>query len=157
MLFIKKTFVFILGVSLWVFLASASGTPTQEVPNKKTMTPLEYYSAVRQNLQTKSENESLSNTEKRQLKRSDRKVTRWERQNEKLVKKGKAPNAGKSWGTALILSIFLGVFAIDRFYLGYKWQSWVKLLTAGGAGIWYLVDIFMIGGKSLKPKDGDYE
>jgi len=34
----------------------------------------------------------------------------------------------KSRLTAFLLSFFLGTFAIDRFYLGYKWQSALKLI-----------------------------
>ena len=50
----------------------------------------------------------------------------------------------KSWMMALLLSFFLGVFGIDRFYLGYTVLGVVKLLTCGGAGIWALIDFVMI-------------
>lgn len=45
---------------------------------------------------------------------------------------------------ALILSITLGYWGIDRFYIGDLPMGAGKLLTCGGAWIWYIIDIFMI-------------
>ena len=55
---------------------------------------------------------------------------------------------------ALILSIFLGELGIDRFYLGYIGTCILKLITCGGFGIWWLIDLIMIATGKLKPKDG---
>lgn len=44
----------------------------------------------------------------------------------------------------LIMSIFLGYFGIDRFYIGDVGMGVGKLLTCGGLSIWYVVDIFLI-------------
>jgi len=52
----------------------------------------------------------------------------------------------KSPVTALILSIFLGGLGIDRFYIGDIGLGIGKLLTCGGAGIWEIVDWFLIMG-----------
>ena len=52
---------------------------------------------------------------------------------------------GKSWIVALLLSIFLGSLGVDRFYLGYVGLGIVKLITCGGAGIWWLIDLILIG------------
>ena len=57
-------------------------------------------------------------------------------------------------GMALILSIFLGELGIDRFYLGYIGTGILKLITCGGFGIWWLIDLIMIATGKLKPKDG---
>lgn len=76
--------------------------------------------------------------------------------NTKAVKKNAAPGEGKSQLIALILCIFVGVLGIHRFYLGYTMEGVVQLLTAGGCGIWSLIDLVRIITGDLKPKDGDY-
>jgi len=49
---------------------------------------------------------------------------------------------------ALILSILLGTLGIDRFYIGDMGIGILKLLTAGVCGILYIIDWFMIMGKT---------
>lgn len=66
----------------------------------------------------------------------------------------KGRNEIKSKVVALILSIFLGELGIDRFYLGYIGTGILKLITCGGFGIWWLIDLIMIATGKLKPKDG---
>lgn len=56
--------------------------------------------------------------------------------------------------TALILSILTGGIGVDRFYLGYVGMGVLKLLTAGGFGILYLLDIIHIANGTLGPADG---
>jgi TM2 domain-containing membrane protein YozV len=50
----------------------------------------------------------------------------------------------KKWSTALILSILLGGIGVDRFYLGYTLLGVLKLITGGGFGIWWLIDIILL-------------
>lgn len=66
----------------------------------------------------------------------------------------KGGNEMKSKVVALILSIFLGELGIDRFYLGYIGTGILKLITCGGFGIWWLIDLIMIATGKLKPKEG---
>jgi hypothetical protein len=50
----------------------------------------------------------------------------------------------KDWLTAVLLSFFVGVLGIDRFYLGYTTYGVLKLITFGGCGIWALIDLILI-------------
>ncbi len=50
----------------------------------------------------------------------------------------------KNWSTALALSIFLGVFGVDRFYVGRLGLGILKLLTFGGYFVWWIVDIVLL-------------
>ena len=60
----------------------------------------------------------------------------------------------KDYMVALLLSIFVGQLGVDRFYLGYTGLGVFKLLTFGGLGIWWLIDLIMIAQKKLGPADG---
>lgn len=43
-----------------------------------------------------------------------------------------------------LLSLFLGCYGIDRFMLEQIGLGILKLLTGGGCGIWWLIDLFLI-------------
>ena len=45
---------------------------------------------------------------------------------------------------SLILSILAGTLGVDRFYMGDIGLGIGKLLTGGGCGIWWLIDIFLV-------------
>lgn len=51
----------------------------------------------------------------------------------------------KSQAAAFVLSLCFGMLGADLFYLGYVWYGLLKLLTLGGFGIWYLIDVCRIG------------
>lgn len=61
---------------------------------------------------------------------------------------GYAPPPGispKSYTTAWLLSLFLGFFAVDRFYLGNVGLGVAKLLVGWlTGGIWWLVDFIIV-------------
>jgi len=61
---------------------------------------------------------------------------------------------GKDWLVCLILSIFVGQFGIDRFYLGKIGTGVLKLITFGGFGIWWLIDMILIVTGNMKDADG---
>lgn len=45
---------------------------------------------------------------------------------------------------AIILSVLIGTLGVDRFYIGDIGMSVGKLITCGGLGIWWIIDIFLI-------------
>ncbi|XP_025111170.1 TM2 domain-containing protein CG10795-like [Pomacea canaliculata] len=61
---------------------------------------------------------------------------------------------GHSFEKALLLSVFLGMFGIDRFYLGYPAIGLVKFATLGFLFLGQLVDILLIATQVVKPSDG---
>ncbi|XP_071117318.1 TM2 domain-containing protein biscotti-like [Haliotis cracherodii] len=61
---------------------------------------------------------------------------------------------GHKFETALLLSIFLGMFGIDRFYLGYPAIGLVKFATLGFMFLGQLIDILLIATQVVKPSDG---
>lgn len=52
--------------------------------------------------------------------------------------------AQKKWFTAFVLSLILGGLGVDRFYLGKVGTGILKLITFGGLGLWYLIDLILI-------------
>uniref|UniRef100_A0A914E5J7 Secreted protein n=2 Tax=Acrobeloides nanus TaxID=290746 RepID=A0A914E5J7_9BILA len=55
--------------------------------------------------------------------------------------------------TTLLYSIFLGIFAVDRFSLGYSAIAVGKLMTLGGLGVWWIIDIILLINGNLTPAD----
>ena len=53
-------------------------------------------------------------------------------------------NNVKSKTVLLFLSYLFGFFGADRMYLGCYGTGIVKLLTFGGLGIWYFIDLLLI-------------
>ena len=64
---------------------------------------------------------------------------------------------GYHFDTALMLSIFLGMFGADRFYLGYPALGLLKFSTLGFFFLGHLLDIILIASQVVMPADGsDY-
>ena len=60
----------------------------------------------------------------------------------------------KSFIATWLLAYFLGIFGVDRFYLGKVGTGIAKLLTLGGCGIWALVDLILVLAGAQKDKFG---
>jgi len=65
----------------------------------------------------------------------------------------------RDWLVALLLSVFLGVLGVDRFYLGKVGTGILKLLANLGTFftlglIWVVIDIILIATKKLTDKEG---
>eukprot|EP00057_Strongylocentrotus_purpuratus_P005819 XP_003731813.1 PREDICTED: TM2 domain-containing protein 2 [Strongylocentrotus purpuratus] len=61
---------------------------------------------------------------------------------------------GQHFISTLIFSIFLGFFGVDRFCMGHVPTAVGKLLTLGGLGVWWIVDIVLLVTGGLMPADG---
>lgn len=60
----------------------------------------------------------------------------------------------KSFVATWLLAWFLGSLGVDRFYLGKIGTGVIKLLTAGGLGVWALYDLFLTLLGHQTSKDG---
>lgn len=58
---------------------------------------------------------------------------------------------------SLVLSILVGGLGIDRFYIGDIGAGVGKLLTGGGLGIWWIIDLFTIQNKTKKNNAEDLD
>ncbi|CAF0909308.1 unnamed protein product [Didymodactylos carnosus] len=56
--------------------------------------------------------------------------------------------------TVFILSVLLGGFGVDRFYLGQVKEGFGKIFSFGGLGVWTLIDSILIACGYLTPEDG---
>lgn len=105
--------------------------------------------------------------EKQKNNQSSQTITSANSSNEVNIKSAEKPNplpsekstksGSKSQLVALILCIFVGGLGIHRFYLGYTGIGIIQLLTAGGCGVWALIDLIRIATGDLGPKDGGYD
>ncbi|MEW1821698.1 Ltp family lipoprotein [Arthrobacter sp. NPDC080031] len=67
---------------------------------------------------------------------------------------GQGQQTNKSFLAAWLLSLLLGVFGADRFYLGKAGTGILKLITFGGLGIWALVDLILLLANKTRDKQG---
>lgn len=65
------------------------------------------------------------------------------------------PTTKYNKNVALLLSIFLGIFGVDRFYLGYYTLGAMKLITGGLYSLGWYIDIFSIALGVVTPARGN--
>lgn len=64
------------------------------------------------------------------------------------------PKPRKNWLLALILSVVLGPFGVDRFYLGHIGLGIAKLLLSWATlGIWWIIDIILIATRKVNDQN----
>lgn len=61
----------------------------------------------------------------------------------------------KKFITVWLLALIVGVFGVDRFYLGKIGTGILKLITIGGLGVWWLIDLILILANRTKDKNGN--
>lgn len=49
-----------------------------------------------------------------------------------------------NWLLTLIMSIIFGWWGVDRFMMGHIGLGILKIVTGGGFGIWWIVDIILV-------------
>ena len=58
------------------------------------------------------------------------------------------------WLTLFLLTFFVGVLGVHRFYTGKIGTGFLMLITIGGFGIWFLVDLILVVTGQFTNKEG---
>lgn len=67
-----------------------------------------------------------------------------------------AEQSKSSWKTLFYISFLIGYLGADRFYVGKIGSGILKLITVGGCGIWWLIDLFVIAGGKFTDASGKF-
>ena len=75
----------------------------------------------------------------------DRVITQeeFDLQKEKLLNSS-ITTSTTDWLTLFLLTFFVGVLGVHRFYVGKIGTGFLMLLTLGGLGVWFLVDLILV-------------
>jgi len=60
----------------------------------------------------------------------------------------------KDFTITVLLCFFLGVFGIHRFYVGKILTGIIMLVTGGGFGVWYIIDLIRLLMGKFSDDDG---
>ena len=74
-------------------------------------------------------------------------------QKEKLLNSSTTTST-TDWLTLFLLTFFVGVLGVHRFYVGKIGTGFLMLLTLGGLGLWFLVDLILVVTGQFTNKDG---
>ena len=86
----------------------------------------------------------------------DRVITQeeFDLQKEKLLNSSTITST-TDWLTLFLLTFFVGVLGVHRFYVGKIGTGFLMLLTLGGLGGWFLVDLILVVTGQFTNKDGE--
>ncbi len=54
------------------------------------------------------------------------------------------PKKKVNWTLTIIMSVIFGSLGVDRFIMGHIGLGILKLITLGGCGVWWLIDVILI-------------
>ena len=85
----------------------------------------------------------------------DRVITQeeFDLQKEKLLDSSTKTNS-IDWLALFLLTFFVGVLGVHRFYVGKIGTGVLMLITLGGLGVWFLVDLLLVVTEQFTNKDG---
>ena len=85
----------------------------------------------------------------------DRVITQeeFDSQKEKLLDSSTKTNS-IDWLALFLLTFFVGVLGVHRFYVGKIGTGVLVLITLGGLGVWFLVDLLLVVTGQFTNKDG---
>ena len=85
----------------------------------------------------------------------DRVITQeeFDLQKEKLLS-STSSTTSTDWLTLFLLTFFLGVLGVHRFYTGKIGTGFLMLITLGGFGVWFLVDLILVVTGQFTNKEG---
>ena len=85
----------------------------------------------------------------------DRVITQeeFDLQKEKLLNSSTTTST-TDWLTLFLLTFFVGVLGVHRFYVGKIGTGFLMLLTLGGLGVWFLVDLILVVTGQFTSKEG---
>ena len=85
----------------------------------------------------------------------DRVITQeeFDSQKEKLLDSSTKTNS-IDWLALFLLTFFVGFLGVHRFYVGKIGTGVLMLITLGGLGVWFLVDLLLVVTGQFTNKDG---
>ena len=85
----------------------------------------------------------------------DRVITQeeFDLQKEKLLDSS-TKTSSIDWLALFLLTFFVGVLGVHRFYVGKIGTGVLMLITLGGLGVWFLVDLLLVVTGQFTNKDG---
>ncbi len=103
-----------------------------------------------------NESINLSSVNVSSLTPSNKAIKKAKRIQKKLSKKS-SDDFPISNNQVIAIGLCLFLFFVHRIYLGYYGIAILQLITLGGFGIWWLIDLIRLFTGDLKPKNGNYD